>query len=131
MPASLGPYTFMGWTPESAVQLAQRVTRDSTRPGVAGHDKIDVGVRGEPFTMTGLVDCVTALDVALTKVQLADLVGTAVQVTDNLGNVWNTVYVDAFRSVREQRMALGLGGQNNGAYLLTFEVRLQPLAVSY
>lgn len=128
--ASIAGLTIFGWRGEG-VQLSEMQTRLAVRDGVSGTDVVQIGVRGKTFKMTAMVDCTTALNLALAKIAFSNLAGQRVTVVDNFGSIWYGFLVQSVTHIKEERRISAVGGSNAGTYWLESQFELLPLATYY
>ncbi len=129
--AAVGGYTIFGWRGSDGVQLSGMETREVARDGVSGLDVIQIGVRGKPFKMTAMVDCVDALTRAYTKINFSAMQGNLVTVQDNTGINWANILVKDVAHIKEETHTGVVGGLNQGNYWLETQFTLIPMATTY
>ena len=113
------------------VQLSRLEIQDISRPGIHGADWKQLGIRGEPFNLRTILDCVDPPAVRAAKIAYRNQVGRLVSITDPRGATWLNVMVLNVRFGQTQTGYFLRGGVNNGAHILTAIWELYPNATIY
>lgn len=113
------------------VQLSSLEIQNISRPGIHGVDWKELGIRGEPFNLRTMLDCVDAAAVSNAKVAYRNQVGSLVSITDPRGATWLNVMVLNVRFAQTQTGYFLRGGVNDGAHILTATWELYPNATVY
>lgn len=113
------------------VQLSGNTVEAIHRPGIHGHDWREIGVRGEPFQIQTVIDCVNSAAASAVKIAYRATRGNLISVTDPRGAVWTNLMVLDVKFLQTQTGYFVRGGVNNGNILVTAIWDLHPNALVY
>lgn len=106
-----------------AVQLPALQVEEITRPGMDGIAVRQLGQRGTPFEMIGVVDCDDTSAAEVTMARLAAMKGTIVTLYDDFGEGFGDVLVLEVARLAKQTLRAAVGGRSTSKGVL-LSVRL-------